>query len=278
MSGLLTGKIAVVTGGVSGIGGATVDRYLEEGAKVMIADIRDEDGAKLAEQLGENTAYAHVDVRDEASIEALVARTVEVFGRLDVFYNNAGTTGSAASVTEIDPTGFDATMKLDVDSVVFGHKHAARQFIAQGGGGSIITTASVAGLQGGWSSVSYSTAKHAVIGTVRHAAFELSKHGIRTNAIAPGVIMTPLIANAFGVPAERADELVEFITGKLGARQALGRYGTAQDVANAAVFLASDLSEYVSGTVIPVDGGISSYTLSTSDADILAAATEFNNR
>ncbi|MGJ0184348.1 SDR family NAD(P)-dependent oxidoreductase [Corynebacterium glyciniphilum] len=275
MNNLLDNKVAVVTGGISGIGRATVDRFLAEGARVVIADIRDDLGERVASELGDHAAYVHTDVRDEHSIEALVSRTVEIFGTLDIFFNNAGTTGSPAAVTDIDTAGLDSTLTLDVDSVVFGHKYAARQFIAQGSGGSIITTASVAGLQGGWSSVSYSTAKHAVVGTVRHAAMELSQHGIRTNAIAPGVIMTPLIANAFGVPAAQADDLVAFLDDRLGGHQALGRYGTAEDIANAAVFLASDLSSYISGTVLPVDGGVSSYTLSTSDADIAAAAAEF---
>ncbi|MEV7136433.1 SDR family oxidoreductase [Arthrobacter sp. NPDC093128] len=278
MSGLLNGKVAVVTGGISGIGLASAERFLAEGAKVIVADIRDDEGRRTAELLGENAAFVHADVTTEASIEDLVARTVNRFGRLDVFFNNAGTTGSSASVTDLTEEGFNATISVDTSSVVFGHKHAARQFIRQGGGGSIITTASVAGLQGGWSSVSYSTAKHAVIGTIRHAAMELSPHGIRTNAIAPGVIMTPLIAKAFGVPAEQGGELARFLDDELGARQALGRYGTVNDIANAALFLASDLSSYISGTVIPVDGGISSYTLATSDTDIAAAAAAFVQR
>ncbi|WP_254216312.1 SDR family NAD(P)-dependent oxidoreductase [Burkholderia multivorans] len=118
-------------------------------------------------------------------------------------------------------------------------------------------------------------AKHAVVGTIRHAAKELAPFGIRTNGVAPGVIMTPLIAKAFGVPPEKADELVQYLVGRLGSKQAMGRYGSAEDVANAALFFASDLSAYVSGTVMPVDGGISSYTLSTSDEEIFAAAQEF---
>ncbi|RYE39420.1 MAG: SDR family oxidoreductase [Hyphomicrobiales bacterium] len=278
MSGLLEGKVAVVTGGISGIGLASAERFLSEGARVVVADIRDDEGKRTADRLGDNAAFVHTDVTDESSIEALVAQTVELFGRLDVFFNNAGTTGTPAPVTELTADGFDSTLALDTNAVVFGHKHAARQFIRQGGGGSILTTASVAALQGGWSSISYSTAKHAVIGTIRHAAKELSAHRIRTNAIAPGVIMTPLIAKAFGVPATQGDDLVRFLDDELGAQQALGRYGTVEDIANAALFLASDLSSYISGTVIPVDGGISSYTLSTSDTDIAAAATAFLQR
>jgi len=114
-----------------------------------------------------------------------------------------------------------------------------------------------------------------VIGTIRHAAKELAPFRIRSNGVAPGVIMTPLVAKAFGVPPEKADALVAFLVDRLGPKQAMGRYGSAEDIANAALFLASDLSAYVSGTVIPVDGGLSSYTLSTSDEEIYAAAQEF---
>lgn len=275
MTDLLKGRIAIVTGGASGIGLAAAERFLAEGARIAIADISEDEGKARAAELGADAIFLRTDVTDEASIAAAVARTVERFGRLDVMFNNAGSTGDSSPVTEIGPEGFDRTLALDARSVLLGIKHAARQFRAQGGGGSILSTVSVAGLQGGWSSVSYTTAKHAVIGTIRHAAMELAADRIRVNGIAPGVIMTPLIARAFGVPPAKADALVAFLVGRLGGKQAMGRYGSAEDVANAAVFLASDLSAYVSGTVIPVDGGISSYTLSTSDAEIIAAAQAF---
>lgn len=275
MSNLLTGKVAIVTGGASGIGLAAVQRFVAEGGRVVIADVAQEAGEAAATSLGEAAAFQRTDVTDEASIQAAVDAAVTRFGRLDVMFNNAGSTGDGSSITEVGPAGFDKTFVLDVRSVVLGHKCAARRFKEQGTGGSIISTVSVAGLQGGWSSVSYATAKHAVVGTIRHAAKELAPFGIRTNGVAPGVIMTPLIAKAFGVPPEKADELVQYLVGRLGSKQAMGRYGSAEDVANAALFFASDLSAYVSGTVMPVDGGISSYTLSTSDEEIFTAAQEF---
>lgn len=275
MSNLLTGKVAIVTGGASGIGLVAAQRFVAEGGRVVIADVAQEAGEAAAASLGEAAAFQRTDVTDEASIQAAVDAAVTRFGRLDVMFNNAGSTGDGSSITEIGPAGFDKTFVLDVRSVVLGHKCAARRFKEQGTGGSIISTVSVAGLQGGWSSVSYATAKHAVVGTIRHAAKELAPFGIRTNGVAPGVIMTPLIAKAFGVPPEKADELVQYLVGRLGSKQAMGRYGSAEDVANAALFFASDLSAYVSGTVMPVDGGISSYTLSTSDEEIFAAAQEF---
>ncbi len=275
MNDLLTGKVAIVIGGASGIGLAAVPRFVAEGARVVIADVAQEAGEAAAELLGEAAVFQHTDVTDEASIQAAVDAAVARFGKLDVMFNNAGSTGDGSAVTEIGSAGFDKTFVLDVRSVVLGHKCAVRRFKAQGTGGSIISTLSVAGLQGGWSSVSYATAKHAVVGTIRHAAKELAPFGIRCNGVAPGVIMTPLITRAFGVPPEKADELVQHLVGRLGAKQAMGRYGSVEDVANAVLFLASDLSAYVSGTVIPVDGGISSYTLSTSDEEIYAAAQDF---
>lgn len=275
MSKLLEGKVAVVTGGASGIGLTTAERFVAEGARVVIADIAQDSGEAVARDLGEAAIFHRTNVLDEASIQAAIAAAVERFGKLDIMFNNAGTTGDNSPVTEVGVEGFDRTMALDTRSVVLGIKHAARQFRAQGSGGSILSTVSVAGLQGGWSSISYTTAKHAVVGAIRHAAMELSADRIRVNGIAPGVIMTPLIARAFGVPAEKADALVDFLVDRLGGKQAMGRYGSVEDIANAALFLASDLSAYVSGTVIPVDGGISSYTLSTSDAEIFAAAQDF---
>jgi NAD(P)-dependent dehydrogenase (short-subunit alcohol dehydrogenase family) len=275
MEGLLEGKTAIVTGGASGLGLASVKRFLKEGAQVVIADIQDELGVAMADELGNKSIYIHTDVTEERAIEKTIAETISHFGRLDIMFNNAGAVGDPSSILEIESMGFDKLMKLDVNSVIFGHKYAARQFKLQGTGGSIITTASVAALQGGWSSVGYATAKHAIVGTVRHAAKELSPFGIRTNAIAPGVIMTPLIGKAFGVPADKTDDFISYLEETLGGKQAMGRYGTMEDVANAALFLASDLSAYINGVFIPIDGGISSYTLSTSDEEIFAVAKDF---
>src|SRR5690606_36083312 len=151
MAQLLADKVAVVTGGTSGIGLATVERFVSEGGKVVIADIQDELGASIADRLGEDVAYLRTDVTDEAAIEAVVAHAVERFGRLDVMFNNAGAQGDPAPMVELGSEGFDATLALLTRSVALGHKYAARQFQKQGDGGSIISTASAAGLQGGWS-------------------------------------------------------------------------------------------------------------------------------
>lgn len=281
MTGLLEGRTAIVTGASKGIGLAITARFAAQGAHVVLAarghDALDAAVGRIVDAGGSAVAVT-ADVTDEASVAALVDAAVERFGGLDVMVNNAGSTGDPSPLTELSASGFDHTFQLDARSVVFGHKHAARRFREQGDGGSIITIASVAAIQGGWSSISYTTAKHAVIGTVRHAAKELSADRIRTNVIAPGVIMTPLIADAFGVPSDHASDLMDVVDERLGTRQALGRYGTVDDIANVALFLASDLSSYVSGAVIPVDGGISAYTQSTSDDDIARVAREFLDR
>lgn len=278
MTGLLQDKVAIVTGGTSGIGLATVERFVAEGAKVAIADIQDDQGQEVAKRLGDSVAYVHADVTDESAIENLVKATVERFGRLDVMYNNAGAQGDPAPITELGSDGFDATIALLTRSVVLGHKYAARQFQAQGGGGSIISTASAAGLQGGWSAAGYTVAKHAVVGIVRQSVVELAPHGIRSNAIAPGIIMTPIMARSFGVPLEQADEFAAFLSERLGPTQPTGRVGKPDDIAKAATFLASDLSEWVTGVVLPVDGGATAITQGTFATDVVRAAEEFAKR
>jgi len=276
MSGLLDGKVAIVTGGTSGIGLATVERFVSEGAKVAIADIQDDLGASIVERLGESVTYVHTDVTDEAAIEALVATTVKRFGKLDIMYNNAGAQGDPSAITDVSSEGFDKTIALLTRSVLLGHKFAARQFQAQGTGGSIISTASAAALQGGWSAAGYTIAKHAVVGIVRQSVAELAPLGIRSNGIAPGIIMTPIMARSFGVPMERAEEFTEFLAERLGSTQPFGRVGFADDIAKVATFLASDLSEYVTGTVIPVDGGATAVTQGTFATEVVTAAKEFS--
>lgn len=277
MTGLLDGKVAIVTGGTSGIGLASVEHFVAEGAKVAIADIQDELGASIAARLGDAVIYVHTDVTDEAALEALVATTVDNFGKLDVMYNNAGAQGDPSSIVDVTSVGFDKTIALLARSVLLGHKFAARQFQTQGTGGSIITTASAAGLQGGWSAAGYTIAKHAVIGIVRQAVAELAPLGIRSNAIAPGIIMTPIMARSFGVGLERSDEFVKFLAEKLNSTQPLGRVGYAEDVAKVAVFLASDLADYVTGVTIPVDGGATAVTQGSFGSDVVAAAAEFTS-
>ena len=275
MTQLLTDKVAIVTGGTSGIGLATVERFLDEGAQVMIADIQDDAGAEIVERLGDRVAYTHTNVTEEAAIEAVVEAAVERFGKLDIMFNNAGAHGDQSPIMELGQEGFERTLSLLTSSVMFGHKYAARQFQQQGTGGSIISTASAAAFQGGWSAAAYTVAKHGVVGIVKQATPELAPLGIRSNAIAPGIIMTPIMSRGFGIPDEQAAEFVAYLSEKLGPTQPSGRVGTPEDIAKAAVFLASDLSEFVNGVVLPVDGGVTSTNLGSFTDDLTAAGMAY---
>jgi len=276
MTGRLEGKVAIVTGAASGIGKATAELFVAEGAKVIAADIADAQGAALQAAHEGRLVYVHTDVTDETAIEAAVARAVSEFGSLDIMVNNAGAQGDPASITELSSDGFDKTLALLTRSVVLGTKYAARQFIAQGTPGSIVNTASAAALQGNWSAPGYTIAKHAVVGVVRQAAAELGVHGIRSNAIAPGVIRTPIMARTFGVPADEAEQFSEFLEQKLGATQPIGRLGLPEDIAEAALWLGSDASSFVTGVVLPVDGGATSIYAGTFATAVVDAAAEYN--
>ena len=278
MTRLLTGKVAVITGGTSGIGLASVERFVAQGAKVAIADIQDELGASIAERLCDDVTYVHTDVTDEDAIEQSVAATVDRFGRLDVMFNNAGAGGDPMPILELESSGFDNTLALLARSVLLGHKYAARQFQAQGTGGVIVTTASAAGLQGGWATAGYTIAKHAGLGVVRQAVTELAPLGIRSNAIAAGIVMTPILGRNFGVPLEKADEFGAFLAERLGPTQPLRRVAFPDDIAKVATFLASDLSEYMTGAVIPVDGGATAITEGALLKELVAAVREYSAR
>ena len=251
----LAGKVAVITGGTSGIGLASVEAFVDAGARVVVGSLRAELGAQLTARLGDRVAFLHADVNRADDIEALVHHAVERYGKLDVMFNNAGTGGDTSSILDIEPDGFDATLALLTRSVLLGHKYAARQFIDQGTGGSIITTASQAAIQGGWSTVAYTAAKHAVIGIVRQAAAEFAGLGIRANAILPGPVMTPIMARSFGIPPEHTTTFVDFLATRTASMQPAGRVGRAEEVAAAAVFLAGDGSRWIHGVALPVDGG-----------------------
>jgi NAD(P)-dependent dehydrogenase (short-subunit alcohol dehydrogenase family) len=278
MTGRLAGKVAIVTGAASGIGKATAELFVAEGAKVVAADISDEQGAALQQAHEGNLLYVHTDVTNEADIEAVVARAVSQFGKLDIMFNNAGAQGDPSPILELSSEGFDKTLALLLRSVVLGTKYAGRQFIAQGTPGSIVNTASAAGLQGNWSAPSYTIAKHAIVGVVRQAASELGAHGIRSNAIAPGVIRTPIMARSFGVPMEESDKFSAFLEEKLGSTQPIGRLGLPEDIAEAALWLGSDASSFVTGIVLPVDGGSTSVYAGSFATDVVAAAGEYTSR
>jgi NAD(P)-dependent dehydrogenase (short-subunit alcohol dehydrogenase family) len=252
----LPGKVALITGGASGIGEATVRLFVAEGASVVVADIQDERGRRLAGELGDRAAYARTDVSREADVQAAVAETVQRFGRLDCIFNNAGYGGVGGRVEAISIEGFDETIGVLLRGVLLGMKHAAPVMKRQGGG-SIISTASVAGLRSGFGPHVYSAAKAAVIQLTRTVAMELGEHNVRVNCICPGGIATPIFGKGLGLSAERADEIVPLMKGVLENVQPIKRAGLPEDIAQAALWLASDDSTFVNGEALVVDGGLS---------------------
>ena len=245
-NGQLAGKVAVITGAASGMGLATAERFVAEGAKVVIADFNADAGRAAAEALGPSARFTRCDVSVEDDVAAAVALATDAFGRLDVMFNNAGIGGAFGPITEIEVDHWDATFAVLVRGVFLGTKHAARVLIEQGDGGSIINTASVAGLGGGAGPQAYSAAKAAVVNLTTTTALELAPHSIRVNAICPGVIFTPLM---HGGDVEDAEAMIDEL-------QPLPKRGEGADIAGAALWLAGDDSAFVSGQSIAVDGAL----------------------
>lgn len=255
MAGRLDGKVAVITGGCSGIGLGTVELFVAEGAQVVAADIQDDKGAILEKRFPGQVAYAHCDVTSEADIEGALKKAKSEFGGLDILFNNAGISDRMGAITEVTVEGWDWIYSILVRGPALGMKHAAPMMVERGGG-SIINTASIAGLQAGYGPIAYSSAKAAVIHMSRVAAAQLSPQKIRVNAICPGLIATSIFGASFGATREMADQMAARVA-ELGATvQPVPKAGAPSDIAQAALYLASDMSVFVSGTHLVVDGGI----------------------
>lgn len=246
----LEGRTAIITGGASGIGAASVRLFVAEGARVLVADMQRERGEALARSLGDSALFRAVDVTREADVKGAVDEVVSRWGRLDCIYNNAGFGGALGPIELTSVEDFDITFDVLVKGVFLGMKHAAPVMKAQRSG-SILSTASVAGLQTGYSPHLYSVAKAAVIHLTRSVALELGEYGIRVNCICPGVIATPLAAGRANV----SDEGLAKMKAALGKTQPIGRIGDPEDIARAALWLASDESTFVTGHAQVVDGG-----------------------
>jgi len=247
----LDGKVAVITGGASGIGERAVRLFIEEGARVVIADMQVERGEALAAELGDAAVFAKVEVRQEAEVKAAIDLAVSQWGRLDIIFNNAGFGGVIGPVEDTPADEFDMTYDVLVRGVFLGMKHAA-PIMKKKGGGSIINTGSIAGLASGYSPHAYAGAKAAVIHMTKSVAMELGEHHIRVNAICPGFIATPLAANTVG----RSDELIEKVLPSFSKTQAIPRAGIPDDIAQMACWLAGDRSTFVTGQAMVVDGGL----------------------
>jgi NAD(P)-dependent dehydrogenase (short-subunit alcohol dehydrogenase family) len=278
--GLLDNKITVITGGTSGIGARTAALFAAEGASVVIAGRRTEQGQAMAARLG--ASFIRTDVSVESDVQALIAHTVDRHGRLDVLVNNAGDYGTAGSITEVDLQQFERTMAVHVGGVVAGMKYAAPVMIRQKSG-SIINLASIGGQLAGWTGLDYSAAKAAILQLTRSAAGELGEHGIRVNTISPGPVLTGIFAKGAGMDPAQADRsaaaLEPLFTAALKQWQPIHRAGTPDDVAPAALWLASDASSFINGHNLVVDGGISAgRPVSISLGEAAAMAQVFTGR
>lgn len=246
----LGGKVAVITGGASGIGEASARLFISEGARVVIADMQQERGEALAAELGGSAVFVSCEVRQEDQVKGAVDAAVNRWGRLDCVFNNAGFGGALGPLEDIPADEFDMTFDVLVKGVFLGMKHAIPVLQKQGGG-SIINTGSIAGVTAGRGPLVYSAAKAAVIHMSKTAAMPLGEDNIRVNCICPGYIATPLSANTVGRP----DSLIEDRLDSYVERQPIPRAGMPDDIAQMAMFLASDRASFVTGQSIVVDGG-----------------------
>ena len=252
--GRLEGKVAVITGGASGLGEASARLFFQEGARVVVADIDDERGKKLAASFGQSGAFIHTNVVQEEQVKAAVTAAVDRFGRLDVMFNNAGMAGAGGQIQDITVEGWDMTFAVHVRGVLLGMKHAAPVMRAQGSG-SIINTASMAGLRAGWGPHAYSAAKAAIVHLTRTVAMELGESNIRVNCLCPTWISTPLFGKAVGFSAEKTEEVLGPLKTAFGNLHPIPRACLPSDVAYAALFLASDESGFINGQALAIDGG-----------------------
>jgi NAD(P)-dependent dehydrogenase (short-subunit alcohol dehydrogenase family) len=256
--GRLQGKVAIITGAASGIGEATARLFAYEGASVLLADIDDARGEKLAAGISESggtATYVHANVAEEDDVCGMIDAAVASYGRLDSIFNNAGFGGTTGPIAEIPAEEYDATMGVLLRGVFLGIKHAAPILSAQGSG-TIISTSSVAGLRAGYGPHIYSVAKAAVIQLTRSVAMELGEKGVRVNCICPGGIATPLLATGFGGGETDESAALEVVKSAISMLQPLRRAGLPEDIASAALWLASEESSFVNGHALVVDGGL----------------------
>jgi NAD(P)-dependent dehydrogenase (short-subunit alcohol dehydrogenase family) len=252
MTGILDGKVALVTGGASGIGRATAVAMAREGARVAVADRAEETAAEtvaLINAAGGQAIAIGGDVTKEADVAATVARTVSAFGRIDCAFNNAGIATRAVGpagqrVHELSQASFDAMLAVNLTGVFLCLKHEVAQMLAQGGGGAIINTASIAGLIGLPTSAHYVAAKHGVVGLTKTAAMEYAQDGIRVNCVNPGYVKTPMTKETMEA---RFDEIM--------AKVPMNRLGIPEEIAEAVVWMCSDKASFMTGASHVIDGG-----------------------
>uniref|UniRef100_A0A0C9RKK9 TSA: Wollemia nobilis Ref_Wollemi_Transcript_13563_1107 transcribed RNA sequence n=1 Tax=Wollemia nobilis TaxID=56998 RepID=A0A0C9RKK9_9CONI len=248
----LEGKVAIITGGARGIGEAAVRLFAKHGANVIIADLEDAEGQKLAESLAPAVTFLHCNVTKEEDVANVVDTAVSKYGKLDIMFNNAGILGRQRSILDFDGDEFDKIVAVNVKGMAFGVKHAARVMVPKRSG-SIICTASISSVQGGLGPHAYTMSKHGVLGLTRNAACELGKHGIRVNCVSPFGVATHMAVQGGKVTSEAKEKVEEFIM-SLGNLK--GTPLTPEDVAEGALYLASDEARCISGLNLVVDGGL----------------------
>ncbi|KAJ6972771.1 short-chain dehydrogenase reductase 3b [Populus alba] len=246
----LEGKVALITGAASGIGEEAVKLFVENGGFVVAADVQDDLGHQVVASIGADRAtYRHCDVRDEKQVEETVKYIMEKYGKLDILFSNAGIIGPLTGILELDIEGFDNTMATNVRGVAATIKHAARAMVSENIRGSIICTTSVASSLAGTGPHAYTTSKHALVGLVRAACSELGAYGIRVNCISPYGVATPLSCRAYNLQPSEVE------ANSCALANLKGIVLKARHIAEAALFLASDESAYISGHNLAVDGG-----------------------
>ena len=248
----LADKVAVITGGASGIGAAAAEKLLGEGAYVVLGDIQEQAGADMVAALGDRSRFKVCDVTKEDQVEALIQSAVDEFGRIDVMFNNAGIVGALGPLESTTAEEWQFTLDILLNGVFYGMKHASKH-MKQARSGSIISMSSVAGVTGGLGPHAYAAAKHAVVGITRNLAAEVCAFGVRVNCIAPDSVATPMVAQAYLDDHTDIDSTLKMLTDESPLS---GRPGLADDVANAVLWLASDESGYTSGHTLTIDAGI----------------------
>nr|KYP48586.1 Momilactone A synthase [Cajanus cajan] len=254
----LEGKVAIITGGASGIGAATAKLFVEHGAKVIIGDVQDELGHSLCKSLGANTPihYVHCDVTSDSDVENLVDVAVSNYGNLHIMYNNAGISGDPnRSIATSNNDAFKRVFDVNVYGAFLGAKHAARVMIPAKSG-VILFTSSVASILGGQTTHAYAASKHAVVGLMKNLCVELGEHGIRVNCVCPGGVPTPMLNNALKMNKKETQEVLCKIAVLKGSVLEV------EDIARAALYLCSDEAKFVSGVNLVLDGGYSTTNMS----------------
>ena len=258
MTGSLNGKVAIVTGGASGIGKATVELFVAEGARVVIADLQEEQGEALASSLGDTVSFKHTNVAQPDSVDDVVNFAVDTYGDLDIMYNNAGVSGAEGSSRFLDNdlATFEKVMAVDLLGPMLGARAAGRYMVEQGKG-VILNTASIGGSHPGYGVPDYRAAKAGVIAFTRSLAIELGPSGVRVNSISPGPTKTEMIAMDVEMSEEIKDKILNASIDAMIGMQVLKQVGEARDIAEAALFLASDRARQITGIDLVVDAGAS---------------------